>query len=204
MAPSQFSKVFAVVLGVLACGVDTQGEASKRAALEYGATTPFVMGADPHEYGAEDPLNVYSDVPGYAAVWLDAATTSVAPGGQGVDVQNSSYHLVIMTTASELSETVVQRIRGDACASPTVCDSNTTIATVPYSLRDLRSVAGWVLRSPLGSDVVPRVHVETGSWQPFLDIEATASAEPLVREMMESASIPAAMYRLKVGRPYSP
>jgi hypothetical protein len=171
--------------------------------LDYARSTQFAMGTDPYEYGAEDPLNVYGDVPGYAGLWLNSPT-QVVPGNGGVDVlQPTPSQLVILTTSTNLDQSWVDRIRTDACRSPTVCEADTTVATVKYSLRDLRSVSGWILRSPAGEFVVPSEKVETGTWNIVLSIEATESAEPIVRQMLESAAIPTDAYKLSVGRPYN-
>jgi len=179
-------------------------EPSKQASVDYARSTAFVMGAEPYAYGDEDPLNVYGDVPGYAGLWLHSPV-QIVRGNDGVDVlQPAPSRLVILTTSNELEQSWVDRIRADACRSPTVCEADTTVATVKYSLRDLRSVAGWLLRSPAGAFVVPREKVETGTWNLVLSIEATETAEPIVREMMETAAIPSAAYQLRIGRPYNP
>ncbi len=173
-------------------------EASTRAeraeALAYAQTTPFVLGEAPLEYGEQDPLNVYGDIHGYAG---HAIASSVGAG---------PTRLIILS-ASEMAPGSVDRIMADACMSPVLCEPEATVDIVPYSLRELRSVIGWVARSPMGFEAAAMTPIEqepnASSYRTLVEFETTADALPILREMLETGGVPEDAYRVKVGRPYN-
>lgn len=178
-----------------------------RQSLEYAESTPFVLGDSPLEYGEEDPLNVYGGIVGYAGHGL-ISSVEVVSGGAGVEEGRSGpVRLVVLHSSLELSDSSIQRLREDSCVSPVVCQSETVVAHSPYSLRELRSIMGWVSRSPIANEVAAIIPIEqepsSSVYRTLIEFETTTNLQPVLQTMLETAEVPSGAYRIKVGRPYN-
>lgn len=155
-----FSKLTVICLSLFltlaACSVsepsqlEPPSEGERSSALAYAREVPFVLGALPMVYsGATDPLARFAEHPGYTAhmVLVDGVISS---GEQGVEVgRNDVRGLVVLFKPGPDRDSLVAAATNEGCGENQRCRSSVEQIEVPYSLVELRSITGWVARSPL-------------------------------------------------------
>lgn len=158
-------------------------EEERAAIVQYGKTVPFVPGEDPLSYGHEDPLVKFSGFPDYAGHW-------VVPGTPAV-------FFLYKQGAADVSGLAIA-LANEACRSDT-CREHVSGRETPWSLRELRSIAGWVNRSPVRELGWTTTAGEDGA---FVEFNVTADRVATVEELLNASGAPADAWRVKLTRPY--
>lgn len=206
MAHSRFVSVW--LLGATffsACLSVDPTAAEREAALRYSQSETLVLGEGANDFGAEDPLFLFRDLPAYGGHAL-FTEFEVRKGASGVEEANAkSTELVLLGKQGLPTEELAARVRAEACVPPVVCGP-TKLVGVRYSLRELRSVMGWVSRSPIGvyvSASSPIVRESTEVYRSAALFEGRAETLALLDRMLKNAAVPEDTYRLLLSRPFN-
>lgn len=144
MSPRFIVRGLSLLLTLAACGVsepralDPVSEEERSSALSYAREVPFVLGSLPLVYrGTTDPLARFAEHPNY--------TGHMAL----VDGSNDLRGLVVLFKSGADRDSLVAAATNEGCGESQRCRSSVEQIEVPYSLVELRSITGWVARSPL-------------------------------------------------------
>lgn len=191
---------------MLSSCVSAEPTATERdAALRYSRTEAFVLGVGASDYGAEDPLVLFEAFPTYGGHSL-FTEFEVRQGASGLEEATSkSTDLVVLSKGGQPTDELAAKVREEACVPPVNCGPTVGVS-VKYSLRELRSVIGWVSRSPIGvyvSASTPVVRASPGVYRSEVLFEGRAETLALLEGMLKNASVPEDAYRLLPSRPYN-
>lgn len=180
-------------------------DSEREAALRYSQNEAFVLGEGASDSGSEDPLVRFREFPGFGGYAL-FTEFEVRQGPSGVEEATpKSTELVLLVKQELPTEALAERVRAEACVPPLTCGP-TVLVNVRYSLRELRSVMGWVSRSPVGAYVAASSPIERQSPEVYRSValfEGRAETLALLDRMLKNAAVPADAYRLLLSRPYN-
>ncbi len=180
-------------------------DSERQAALRYSQDAPFVLGEGASDSGSEDPLVLFREFPGYGGHTL-FTEFEVRQGASGVEEATAkSTELVLLVKQGLPTEALAERVRAEACVPPVTCGP-TVLVSVRYSLRELRSVMGWVSRSPIGVYLPASSPIERQSPEVYRSValfEGRADTLALLDRMLKNAAVPADAYRLLLSRPFN-
>ena len=188
-----------------ACVSLDPSDSEREAALRYSQSEAFVLGEGATDSGNEDPLVLFREFPGYGGHAL-FTEFEVRQGASGVEEANpKSTELVLLVKQGLPTEALAERVRAEACVPPVTCGP-TVLVRVRYSLRELRSVMGWVSRSPVGAYLSASSPIERQSADVYRSValfEGRAETLALLDRMLENAAVPEDVYRLRLSRPFN-
>ncbi len=181
----------AALVGLMSCAPQLQQQveppmsAEEHAAISrYGDTTPFVLGEGMSTYGAEDPLEMFAMFPSYGGHFLSAT-------------QPQTMKFLYKRGATDVSEL---RTEIGIAACPTIaCRETVTGIETERSLRDVRSIADWVTRSPVKNLSWTTVLSEEGA---FIEFSVTSDRIEVVEQLLSASAAPAEAWRVTLARRY--
>ncbi len=197
-----------LLLALESCGVpqpngpEPVSEGERSTSLSYARDVPFVFGALPMVYnGTNDPLTRFAAHPNYTGhmVLMD---NSISVGEQGVEVgSNDVRGLVVLFKSGAGHDSIVAAAIDEGCGESQRCRSSVEQVEVPYSLVELRSIAGWVARSPLRfvSTQTPIVEQDGNfSSRTLLTVDETRIAT--LKEMLALSGAPVDAWEVTLSR----